>query len=281
MSKSSKIWCVTALFLIFTGLLIFAGVMTMLKWDFKKLSTVNYVTNTYDISESFDSILIDTRTSDVKVLKSKDESCSVVCHDQKSIKHSVTVENNTLTIKLTDSRKWYEHIQINSSTPKITVYLPKSQYDKLDVKSSTGNISVNNLSFSSLMLSVSTGDIMVSDVNCFDNIDILLSTGDAEISNLICKKLYSKANTGDIKLNEVIAENSLTLKRSTGDVKLNKIDANEISIKTDTGDVSGTILSKKVFITKTNTGNINVPKTTTGGKCEITTTTGDIKIEIK
>ena len=58
-------------------------------------------------------------------------------------------------------------------------------------------------------------------------------------------------------------------------------EARTISIKTDTGDVTGTLLSEKEFITDSDTGNIDVPKTTTGGKCEITTDTGDIKIDIK
>ena len=40
-------------------------------------------------------------------------------------------------------------------------------------------------------------------------------------------------------------------------------------------------LTEKIFIAKTDTGEIKVPETTSGGKCKITTDTGDIKIEIK
>ena len=57
-------------------------------------------------------------------------------------------------------------------------------------------------------------------------------------------------------------------------------DAAEIFVKTSTGDVSGSLLTEKVFITDTSTGKVSVPKTTTGGKCELITSTGDIKIEI-
>lgn len=35
------------------------------------------------------------------------------------------------------------------------------------------------------------------------------------------------------------------------------------------------------MITETNTGSIHVPKTVTGGKCEIITSTGDIQIAIQ
>ena len=56
--------------------------------------------------------------------------------------------------------------------------------------------------------------------------------------------------------------------------------AAEILIKTDTGDVKGSLLSEKVFVVQTDTGSIDVPKTVSGGRCEITTDTGDIKISL-
>ena len=59
------------------------------------------------------------------------------------------------------------------------------------------------------------------------------------------------------------------------------MDGGQILIKTDTGKVSGSLLSDKVFIIETDTGRKDYPKTTTGGKCEITTDTGDIIITIE
>ena len=61
---------------------------------------------------------------------------------------------------------------------------------------------------------------------------------------------------------------------------MKECDAAEIFVETDTGDVKGSLLSEKVFIPKSDTGDIKVPKTVTGGRCEITTDTGDIKIEL-
>ena len=52
-------------------------------------------------------------------------------------------------------------------------------------------------------------------------------------------------------------------------------------IVTDTGDVTGTFLSDKVFIYKTDTGDVDLPRTQSGGRCDITTDTGDIRISIR
>jgi DUF4097 and DUF4098 domain-containing protein YvlB len=64
-------------------------------------------------------------------------------------------------------------------------------------------------------------------------------------------------------------------------VKFERCDASELYIELDTGDVTGSLLSDKVFIAQSDTGRVNVPKSVTGGRCEITTDTGDIKITVE
>ena len=54
-----------------------------------------------------------------------------------------------------------------------------------------------------------------------------------------------------------------------------------IDVYVSTGDVTGTLLSDKIFFAETTTGDVSVPKLTSGGKCEISTTAGDIEISIK
>ena len=80
-------------------------------------------------------------------------------------------------------------------------------------------------------------------------------------------------------MNNVIAAEKFSVERSTGYVKLNGCDAAELYVKTNTGDVIGSLLTDKVFITDTDTGSVDVPKTAVGGKCEIKTDTGNIKIK--
>jgi DUF4097 and DUF4098 domain-containing protein YvlB len=57
-------------------------------------------------------------------------------------------------------------------------------------------------------------------------------------------------------------------------------DAADIYIETTTGSVTGTLISEKQFFTETSTGKVNVPPSGNGGRCEIETGTGNIRIEI-
>lgn len=320
MSKITKIWLITAASFVLVGGIIFGGVMAMLQWDFTKLSTGKYETNDYEIAENYNNISIITDAADVVFVPSESQKTSVVCHEQKNRKHSVTVRSGKLVIEIVDARKWYEYIGINFGTPKIAVSIPQGEYgalfvksstgnveipkefkfenidisestgnvtnyasasEKISIKTSTGNIRVENASAGTLDLSVSTGGITVSNVTCEGDVKINVSTGKTNLTNIDCKNVVSNGDTGAISLKNVIAAEKFSIERSTGDVKFDGCDASEIFVETDTGDVRGSLLTDKVFITQTDTGSINVPKTVTGGQCEITTATGDIHISIK
>lgn len=280
MKNSTKIWLITATTLVALGCIMFSVVMTRNHWDFTKLSTVKYETNTYEVTDDFNSISMLTDTADILFVQSDDKICKVVCYEMSDMKHTTTVQNDTLTINVTDEREWYDHIGITLGSPKITVYLPKTEYDSLVIKEDTGDIEVpKDFKFGSIDISTSTGDITITGVTCEGDIVINVSTGKANLTDIKCKSFISDGSTGDISLKNVIVTEKFSIERSTGDVKFDACDATEIWVKTDTGDVTGKLLSEKIFITQTSTGDVHVPKSTNGGKCEITTSTGDIYIK--
>ena len=282
-------------------------------------SSKKYETNTHDITEEFNNIAIKTDTADVNIVLSESGECKVVCYEESKKSHSVVVQNSTLTVNVINDKKWYDYIGFNFDSPKITVYLPKSEYSSLiieestgdieiskefqfkdidislstgDVKcyasalgdikiaASTGSVCVESKLASSLDITVSTGKVTVSNMMCDGNISIAVSTGKTYLTNIVCKNLSSTGSTGDISLRSVISSEKIIIERSTGDVMLDGSDAAELFITTDTGDVEGSLLTEKVFIVRTDTGDIHVPNSITGGRCEITTDTGDIKISI-
>ncbi len=277
-----------------------------------------YQTKTYESTDSFDSVKINTDTADVEFLPYDKEGYKVECFEEKKIYHTVAVKDGTLCIERQDMRAWYDHISLFSKETKITVYIPAGEYtslsvnsstgdttvskdltfDKADVicstgdvdfyastknsltvKTSTGDIELENSNQGDLSLTVSTGDIGISRVQCKIAM-IAVSTGKTEIEGLDCSSFTSTGNTGKIIMEDLVAEGSVRITRSTGDVLFNKCDAASLDITTDTGDVKGSLLSDKIFIYKTDTGKVTLPETTTGGICKITTDTGDINITI-
>lgn len=320
MSKKTKLWIIIPSFLILISGIIFCIIMNNLNWDFTKLSTNTIETNKYEINDDFKDIKINTNTADIEFIPSKNLNNLVICNEQKNVNHSVEVKDNTLVIEVVDTRKWYEYIGINFNTPKITIYLPESEYGELSitnstgdvtipkdfkfsnidilvdtgdiinyapvyetvkVKTSTGDIYIENINASMLELSTSTGQIDIVDINCSEDIKINVSTGKTNIANSNCKNLISSGSTGSLFLKNVIAAEKFSIERGTGDVIFESCDASNLLIETDTGDVVGSFITDKVVFAETDTGRIDVPKVIADEKCEIITDTGDIKITIE
>lgn len=321
MSKAVKKLLIAAAFLTISGCIIFIGAMAALGFDFSKLSTMKYETNTYEVSGGFDKISIDTDITNIVFARSDDESCKVVCFEAEKMKHSVRCANGTLTIGMTNDRKWYDYFGISFSSPKMTIYLPQSEYtslsidtatgnidipegfafNKLEIESSTGNISCTANASDSIKIKSNTGNINISSVESKCDIDIKTNTGSVKLTDGACTNftaesdtgkitlenvvakdnVFVESDTGNITLTNVIAEDNIFIESDTGNVKLKSSDAAMLSIETDTGDIAGTLLSEKIFIAKSSTGKVNVPETESGGKCEIKTATGNIKIEIQ
>lgn len=314
-----KTWIAAAAVLVIVGAVVFTAAMTAVGWDFSKLNSAKYVTNTHAVTDDFSGIDLQVNTADVVFAVAEDGKCKVVCYEPENAKHAVSVANGTLTLRVKDERAWYEHIGFYFSAPKVTVFLPAGAYgdllieghtgavqlpkdfsfDSIAISESTGNITchasaagdvkietstgdvlLESISAENLIISTSTGNISVSDVQCRGNGTFRASTGNIRVTNMVCVNMLSTGSTGNIVLKNTVASQTITVSRSTGDVNFQDCDAGQLFVETDTGNVSGSLLTDKVFVTHSDTGSVRVPRTTTGGTCEITTDTGNIKITI-
>ena len=277
---SKKATLIIAITLILLGALLFAGVMTMLKWNFGKLSTVKYETNEHIISEAFYGISISSNTARIVFQPSENGLVSVVCHEPTNLRHSVSVSEGVLKIEIADTRKWYEHIALDFGSPTVTVSLPPSAYGELQIKNATGSITVPiDFSFASATITTSTGALDFS-ASVEGMLKIKTSTGSIRAGALTAGDLEISVSTGKITLEDLISEGDMTLRTDTGNIRLSRCDAAAININTDTGSVIGTLLSEKLFDAKSATGKVSVPAPSGVEPCKIRTDTGSIRIEI-
>ena len=297
MRKVTKIWLIVSLALVGFGGLVFTVVMSALGWDFKRLNTVEYEKNSYEITEEFHGILVTADTADVRLVLANDGGCRVVCNESEQEKHAVSVVDGVLKIEALRARAWTDYIGVGLGETSVTVYLPKAEYASVSLQATTADITVDKeFTFTALEIAVTTGDVecfasaqtlkittSTGDISVENasvgSVDLSVTSGETELKNLTCESLFSKGNTGDIELENVVVSGKLEIVRTTGDVEFERVDGGEIVVKTSTGDISGTVLTQKEFIAKSNTGKVRVPKTT-GGRCELTTDTGDLEVSI-
>ena len=210
---------------------------------------------------------------------------------------TLTVENDTGDFKSSGAFV-FESIAIKQNTGDVS--LASSAHGAITIHLSTADAKLHDISAGAVSVTTSTGDICLATVECPGAIDLYLTTGECELSSLRCDTLSAKTGTGDIdvskvrattitiavdtgevELSDAIATGTLTVTSDTGDVSLDASDAGEIFITTKTGDIQGTLLTEKIFLIVPGTGRVDVPKTVSGGRCELETETGNIIISIK
>ncbi len=338
MKTAKKVAIIFAISLIAAGIALFAAGFAMMNFNFKEMSPMKYTTNTHKITQEFSSINIDIAVADIAFIVSDSGESRVECYETEKRYHTVAVEGDTLTIREHKNFNIFDYINFDFNTPRVTLYLSRTQLDALNINSdtslivvpsefsfancnitnSTGDVKYQAPTAGELAIKVTTGRIMVSDISpksisltantghvtltsakvsgnvciatstgriylrdieCQD-LSVTSSTGNKDIAGIRCRNLNTASSTGRSIFEDVIAGGVIKAEADTGDIKLERCDAIELFIETDTGDVEGTLLSDKIFFTQTDTGKVNVPRSVTGGRCEIETDTGDIIMSI-
>lgn len=298
MKKCTKTALITAISLIVAGILIFTAAMFTMDFDFSRLDNSKYTTKTYEYSDLIRSIYIDVDTTDVTILPTSDNKLKVVCLEKEDSPHSVTIVNNALKIN-NQEKKWYEYISIvNIERAKITLYVPDANYSTLSVETDTGDITVNDITFSDeISAECNTGDIYISNPKTnklsteattghitIENVTptVITENNNDEDSMLISinpMNIEAETSTGDITFRNVRTGGNITAEASTGDIIFEKSDAENIHTETSTGDITGFIISEKTFRAHSSTGKVNVPETIGDGVFEAETSTGNIDIK--
>lgn len=229
---------------------------------------------------------------------------------------SLYVEGDTGDVE-THGALTFGNVNICLSTGDVT--LKSGITGTLNVKTSTGDMKIRGINPTSVTLTATTGDIELANAKVEGDVSMTTDTGYQSISELVCRNLRTTCTTGGLSCHSAQVEGAIQFESDTGrisfsrvqcesitgetttgdiicedgnidgdlhmiagsgDITLTNFDADTLHITTDTGDVSGSLRSEKIFFTETNTGDIRVPKSTSGGVCEIKTDTGDITFTI-
>ena len=258
--------------------LCFAG-LSAVHFDFQKLDRTEYMTNTYSLGP-VEVLDIQCGTADVELVAEGETDCKVVCFENEREKFDVTADQGRLVIRPRGKGSGWSLFSFAFKSPKITVYLPAGAYELLKAQLETGDITADKaLSFDRVEVGMETGDLVLNGVQA-RQIKAHGSTGDIRLADMAPETVDVSVSTGRIELVNVVCSGDLMAKSATGDIRLTDVDGANLFLSATTGDITGTIRTDKVFTAHASTGKVRVPATTAGGRCEVETSTGDIRLSI-
>ncbi len=253
--------------------------------------------------------------AEVKLLPAGDGICRVRCVESATQKYKVWQNEETLHVERTG--RW-SFFSVTRKENYVHVYLPEREYESLWVKSSSGGVSVpEDFCFRTAIISASSGGVgFAADVTDELNIQtssggvavaaaspkelfihassggvalagmqpgsvtLRLSSGGLRLSDIQCGgDLSAESSSGSIRFTDVIADGTMTLECTSGSIKLEDCDAAELRIQCVSGSVSGHLLTPKVYSASSTSGTVRVPAGSSGGICNVNTTSGSIRFD--
>lgn len=150
----------------------------------------------------------------------------------------------------------------------------------LTLKTTSGDLTVRDLTAGALEIRSTSGEVSIHSAVVSGDVAVETVSGEIELEGVKTQAMSVQSTSGEVELTDVIAAGHLEIETVSGEIGLERSDAESLWIKSTSGDVSGTLLSEKRFTAHTTSGTVNVPNVASpnAGTCEITTTSGNIRL---
>ena len=230
-NKTLKIILIIFLSLLVIGLSVFfVNILTNKDFRFGHFSFGHKVSNELVFNQEyetiFDTIKIDSKSSDIEIKEGNESKVKVVIYGDKD-ETNVEIVNNKLNIK--SNEKKCIGFCFNMTIAKIEVYLPNGYSGNINIENNYGDVNIGNFDNLILDATLDAGDIKVDSLKSGK---IKNSYGDIKILGY-SKELEIDQDCGDVEVSEV---DRIKLENNYGDIDIGKV--NEyLQIKEDCGDV--------------------------------------------
>ena len=303
MSKK-KIGGIAAVAAILIGLLMILFVFIKVGFDLRNLNTETYRRTEQRLEGAFAEIEIETSLFDVRILPMDEGSEPVVYLPySEKIAHTLSVENGKLTIRVEDTRAWYEKLFFEFATDENTVlelYVPYAHYEKLSVNAQSGDIVVNGardaetlLSFENVLLKTSSGDLdfrATMQNNGNGMLDMQTISGKLTMAGVSDVPINASTTSGDILVMSCTPAQSIRLSATSGEIKVSQLtmaedgvlsaDVSRMKLEITSGDIElSNVMVAGELRAETNSGDIEI-KRSDAGSLYLETTSGDVEAEL-
>jgi lia operon protein LiaG len=181
--------------------------------------------NINKINVEFSSSNIIVQTTDEPSIRIVQQSSRTLTENEK---FTVKKQDNEVTIKRGDSKKFFSIFSFTNMQDKIEVYIPENYIADIDIETSSGNIEFNSdIKLSNVNCKASSGCIVSKDnINATD-VNLEASSGDISLGTLITNNYNVEASSGNIKINSLAGSGKLDT--SSGNIKVQYKDIAEYS----------------------------------------------------
>ncbi len=264
----------------------------------------NTVDGTHLVNQDFHRIRIDVIAADVELIPSEDDKCRVMTTDSDYVEYTVDVAEDTLTVRATDTRKWYERLfTVSLGGRSVKVALPREEYKSLTVETVSGDVSINvrytfseDVTLTSASGTVGTAAAVGGHLEMRSTSGALCAMG--SLNTVTARSTSGKitlggktvdgdctataadleTTSGEIRVQTATLE-SLTAKTSSGGIRMESVTvAESVNAETTSGGISLLYTACGTLTVETGSGSIDLTDSTVTNHLGAETTSGSIRL---
>ncbi len=222
----------------------------------------------------------DFSSMDITVYLTKEEELRVKLlanHDlQPEELFASSVENGKVLVK---SKQYHSFFRLFSfgAFKKLEVYLPERYSENLNLKTSSGNITLPEaLALKSLKLHLSSGDLRGGDVNA-EEFNLGVTSGNIRLNTLTSARYEMRISSGDTVVEAVAGTGSIG--SSSGNIRVGSVSGGEQDISTTSGNIRVDQFAGYGEI-GTQSGTVRIDSALPQGDMDVRVTSGTVSIEL-
>lgn len=206
----------------------------------KNFKAGEYTEKTIIEENEVTSLAIDYSSQDIEFYESDDDKLRIEYFEDARCEYNYSYNDGVAKfIQIGDSWSWFNFPFLPNYVKPITkVYVPKSLNENIDIKVSSSDIDITEVSLNlkTMEIKTSSGDVMIEDVIASEDITINVTSGDVMLTNSECNTADIKVTSGDIMIKDSKFSELLKLKTTSGAVDSARIEANKIIREGSSGD---------------------------------------------
>lgn len=152
--------------------------------------------------------------------------------------------------------------------------------DNISADTTSGDINLSDVIANNISADTTSGEVEISSANAKDKLYADSTSGDVNILDSKANYIFVDSTSGDVETRNTVSLGNLEMTTTSGDIEFYRCDGKSIDLNSISGDIEGSLLTYKLFITDTTSGDISVPNCTSDEQCKISTTSGDIEVTI-
>ncbi|MBO0451062.1 DUF4097 family beta strand repeat-containing protein [Candidatus Enterococcus murrayae] len=237
---------------------------------------------TFTTSKAVEKLIVDDRNMPIEVVGVSGNKTRISYKKSRDIKYKIKQTSDSLSFERKRSIGFnFSFFNLGKRDPKVTIEIPKAKLKDLQVETSNGKLSTENLTVNNLDLETSNSKMIINNVDA-DTVDAETSNGKVELSQMTFDDGSFETSNSKMDLQNLDFKEG-EFQTSNGKINLmNLKPAKSLSLETSNSKVNGTIVGDKddfSIVTKTSNASNNLGNHDNGSKeLEVKTSNGDIDI---